>query len=212
MTNLLNKFVCVGVLNECRIDLFPTHARCKMTIKILDNLLTIYYSVNRKYHEEAYDNLKNMIPNLHPKSNGYVWVNGEKYYELSSGETWVFCSGNMNEKYDRLFYSAEYLTLAKTREAGLNIFMQGIWTKYGFMNVLSDSPRIFRFSNRQKSSQDIYTIYLENVVKEKCDRDTIETLEKCDNLCIKNIEKCDKILKEKDIDNWLLEWEIMNEN
>lgn len=212
MTNLLNKFVCVGVLSECRIDLFPTHARCKMTVKILDNLLTIYYSVNRKYHEEEYVSLKNMIPNLHPKSEGYVWVNGEKYYELSSGETWVFCSGNMNEKYDRLFYSAEYLALAKTREVGLNISMQGIWTKYGFMNVLSDSPRIFKFSNKQKPSQDIYTIYLENVIREKCDKDTIETLEKCDNLRIKNIEKCDKILEEKDIDNWLLEWEIMNEN
>lgn len=212
MTNLLNKFVCIGQLSECQIDFYPTHAKCKMAIRIADNLITIYHSISRKYNQELYDKLQSMIPQLHPQSTGYVYIDNKKDYELTVGDTWIFCTGNLMEKNKHLFLNAMYISITQSQDAHIEIDMRGIWTKYGFMNILSDSPRIFGLDYQHKPSSEIYQLNLEIMPKEKCDKDVVKTLEKCANLHVKTIEKCDNKLEEKDIENWLLEWEIINED
>ena len=102
MTSLLNRFTIVGVLKECRIDLFPSHIKARFNIEIdKQQEITIYYSINKKFHKEKYKEFIDLIPNLHPTINGYVWNGKTKYYCLSSNNLLensrqkIFISGNI---------------------------------------------------------------------------------------------------------------------
>jgi hypothetical protein len=47
MISLLNRFTIIGILKECRIDLFPSHIKARFNIEIdKQQEITIYYSIN----------------------------------------------------------------------------------------------------------------------------------------------------------------------
>lgn len=209
MTNLLNKFIIVGDLIECRIDLYSTHIKCKMNIKTSNKFITIYHSINRKFHEDKYLYIEKLIPYLHPKSKGIVWVNDKKYYELTKGETKMFFSGNITERRDNIFFNAEYFKLTNIKDK-IEISLEGIWLDNGFMNIVSDSPRIFNLKPLTYSSDVVYKINVEYNNGWTIENDIVKSLEKSGNLIVKYTEKCDKHLGDKDIKNWLLEWSIIN--
>lgn len=223
MITLLNRFTAIGSLSECKIDLYPTHMRCRFGVRINDYVVTMYYSMNKKFHEEQYAEFMSLIPYLRTESTGYVWVNGQKYHTVDKAEpTRLFISGNLTEKNERLFFNIEYMQLTGKSDDSLNISMRGVWTKYGFMNIVSDSPRIFNLNDAKSPSNQVYEMALTlnreykidgDVVKsfEKVDTLSKKSLEKCVNLSIKSQKKCDKQLEDKDIDNWILEWEIIND-
>ena len=164
MTSLLNRFTIVGVLKECRIDLFPSHIKARFNIEIdKQQEITIYYSINKKFHKEKYKEFIDLIPFLHPYVNGYVWCGKDQYYCLSFNNLLekLFISGNVLEKNGNVYFNAEYIKKTKLKNEFSFEFEGIIIDKEHILNIVNDSPRVFNIKNNFKPSEKIYNFSVE---------------------------------------------------
>ena len=215
MNSLLNRFTLVGDLKECRIDVFPSHIKAKFNIEI-DNQqeITVGYLINKKFHKEKYKELIDLIPFLHPYVNGYVWSEKSQYYCLSSSNLLekLFISGNVLEKNGNVYFNAEYIKRTKLKNEFSFEFEGIVIDKEHILNVVNDSPRIFNIKNNLKASGRIYNFSVDYISNYEIKNDNVYLNKQNYNFVYNNKHYTNKKFSEKEIENYLLEWEIINSN
>ena len=214
MNSLLNRFTLVGVLKECRIDLFPSHIKAKLNIEFdSQQEITVGYQINKRFHKEKYKEFIDLIPFLHPYVNGYVWSGNKQYYCLSSNNLLekLFISGNILEKNGNVYFNAEYIKKTKLKNEFSFEFEGIIIDKEHILNIVNDSPRIFNIKNNLKPSEKIYNFSVEYKSNYEIKNDNVYYYKQNHNFVYLNKRYTNKKISKKEIENYLLEWEIIND-
>lgn len=213
MISLLNRFTLVGVLKECCIDLFQSHIRARFNVEI-DNQqeITVSYQINKKFHKEKYKKFIELIPFLHPYVNGYVWLNKNQYYSLSSNNLLekLFISGNVLEKNGNIYFNAEYIKKTKLKNEFSFEFEGIVIDKEHILNIVNDSPRMFNIGNNIKPSEYIYNFSIKYNPNYKIENDNVYLNKQKSNFVYSNKHYTNKKISKKEIKDYLLEWEIIN--
>lgn len=213
MTSLLNRFTLIGILKECRIDLFQSHIRARFNVEI-DNQqeITVGYQINKKFHKEKYKEFIELIPFLHPYVNGYVWLNKNQYYSLSSNNLLekLFISGNILEKNGNIYFNAEYIKKTKLKNEFSFEFEGIVIDKEHILNIVNDSPRMFNIDNNIKPSESIYNFSIKYNPNYKIENDNVYFNKQKSNFVYNNKHYTNKKISKKEIKDYLLEWEIIN--
>ena len=213
MISLLNRFTLIGILKECRIDLFPSHIRARFNVEI-DNQqeITVDYQINKKFHKEKYKEFIELIPFLHPYVNGYVWLNKNQYYSLSSNNLLekLFISGNVLEKNGNIYFNAEYIKKTKLKNEFSFEFEGVVIDKEHILNIVNDSPRMFNIDNNIKPSESIYNFSIKYNPNYKIENDNVYFNKQKSNFVYNNKHYTNKKISKKEIKDYLLEWEIIN--
>lgn len=218
MISLLNRFSIVGILKECRIDLFPSHIKARFNIEINNQQeITIYYSINKKFHIEKYKEFISLIPKFHPTIQGYVWNGKTKYYCISSNNLLekqtnkLFISGNILERNGNVYFNGEYIKLTKLKNSFTFSFEGIVIDKDHILNIVNDSPRIFNISTHDIiPSQKVYNFSAYYNLGYRIKNDNVYINKQKYNFDLYNKQLTDKKINKEDIDNYLLEWEIIN--
>ena len=213
MISLLNRFTLVGVLKECCVDLFPSHIRARFNVEINNQQeITIGYQINKKFHKEKYKEFIELIPFLHPYVNGYVWLNKNQYYSLSSNNLIekLFISGNVLEKNGNVYFNAEYIKKTKLKNEFSFEFEGIVIDKEHILNIVNDSPRVFNIKTNINPSEKIYNFSAYYNLGYKINENNVYFNKQKFNFDYYNKHCTNKILSKKEIDNYLLEWEIIN--
>ena len=213
MISLLNRFTLVGILKECRIDLFPSHIRARFNVEINNQQeITVGYQINKKFHKEKYKEFIELIPFLHPYVNGYVWLNKNQYYSLSSNNLLekLFMSGNVLEKNGNIYFNAEYIKKTKLKNEFSFEFEGIVIDKEHILNIVNDSPRMFNIDNNIKPSECIYNFSIKYNLNYKIENDNVYLNKQKSNFVYNNKHYTNKKISKKEIKDYLLEWEIIN--
>ena len=210
MISLLNRFSIVGVLKECRIDLFPSHIKARFNIEINNQQeITIYYSINKKFHIEKYKEFIDLIPKFHPTIQGYVWNGKTKYYCISSNNLLenssnkLFISGNILERNGNVYFNGEYIKITKLKNDFSFSFEGIVVDKEHILNIVNDTPRLF-------SSEKIYNFSAKYNFGYKIENNNVYKNKQNYNFVLNNKHYINKTINKEDIDNYLLEWDIIN--
>ena len=217
MISLLNKFSLIGILKECRIDLFSSHIKAKFNIEINDQEeITVYYSINKKFHNEKYKEFIRIIPKLHPVIQGYVWNGKNKYYSIFSNNliensnNKLFISGNVLEKNNKIYFNGEYIKLTNLKNE-FNFSLEGIVVnKNKILNIVNDSPRIFNIKTNIKPSGKVYNFSINYIPQYIIKDDNVYYNKQNYQFVYYNKQITNKVIDKNDINNYLLEWEIIN--
>lgn len=213
MISLLNRFTLVGILKECRIDLFPSHIRARFNLEINSQQeITVGYQINKKFHKEKYKEFIELIPFLHPYVNGYVWLNKNQYYSLSSNNLLekLFISGNVLEKNGNIYFNAEYIKKTKLKNEFSFEFEGVVIDKEHILNIVNDSPRMFNIDNNIKPSESIYNFSIKYNPNYKIENNNVYFNKQKSNFVYNNKHYTNKKISKKEIKDYLLEWEIIN--
>lgn len=217
MISLLNRFSIIGILKECRIDLFPSHIKAKFNIEVENqNEITVYYSINKKFHSDKYKEFIDLIPQFHPTIKGYVWNGKEKYYTISSNNLLenktnkLFISGNILERNGNVYLNGEYIKITKLKNEFSFSFEGIVIDNNHILNIVNDSPRVFNIRNNLNSSENIYNFSVKYNFGYKIENLNVFNESKDSNFTLIKKNKTKKIIEQKDIDNYMLEWEIIN--
>lgn len=219
MISLLNRFTAIGILKECRIDIFPSHMKAVFSLEIDKKTeITVHYFINKKFHLEKYNEFLEIIPRLHPEVNGHVWNGKNKIYTLFSNDLLeknkekLFVSGNVLEKNGIVYFNAEFIKFTKLKNEFYFQFDGVVVNKNTILNIVNDTPRIFYIETNLNPSEEVfrffakynsgYIIRVDNVYNSKQKNNFI--------LSNKSYEKQDKMINKEEIDNYLLEWRIIN--
>ena len=212
MINLTNKFTAIGQLQEANIQLYPTHIKIKLSLDINNITLTLYQTISKRFNGQQYDNIMSMLPNLHCKIDGWVYVKGEQYYKLKQDRpSRLLVSGNLSAYADRVFFNMCYMQFSDMSDM-LSIELEGQWiNKKEFINVVSDSPRLFNINIPQKTKENqIYKLLLSYNPECKIYDSIVFSLDVQDKFTIQSIEERDKKIKEDMMERLMLEYEIMS--
>ena len=110
MINLTNKFTAIGQLQEANIQLYPTHIKIKLSLSINNITLTLYQTISKRFNQQRYDNLIAMLPDIHCKIDGWVYVKSEQYYKLKQdAPSRLLVSGNLSAYANRVFFNMCYI-------------------------------------------------------------------------------------------------------
>lgn len=213
MISLLNKFILIGILKECRIDIFPSHIKAILNMEInYQQEITVNYLINKKFHQEKYKEFLSLIPYLHPYINGYVWTEKNKYYCLTSNNLSekLFISGNVLEKNNTIYFNAEYIKTTKLKNE-FSFELEGIIIdKDHILNIVNDSPRIFNITTNLKPSEKIYNFSINYKSNYEIKNYNVYLNKKDNNFVYNNKRYINKKISQKEIENYLLEWDIIN--
>lgn len=212
--NLLNKFTLIGYLSEIRVDLFRSHIKAKLSIDLQGHNITCYATISRRFNKEWYHEFETMLSRLEPKQDGWVYVNGEQYYRMDSytQPSCLFLSGNISSSGDMIFFNFEYCKMLDEQLAPyVSIEIEGQFVdKDRFLNIISDSPRIFNIKRPKKANEDkIYKAWIQYHPSYTIQDDIVYPVE-VDRLTLAKIESTDKQITDEQLQNYLLEWKIIN--
>lgn len=217
MISLLNRFSIVGILKECRIDLFPSHIKARFNIEINNQQeITIYYSINKKFHSEKYKEFIDLIPKFHPTIQGYVWNGKTKYYCISSNNLLknssnkLFISGNILERNGNVYFNGEYIKITKLKNDFSFSFEGIVVDKEHILNIVNDTPRLFSIKTNIIPSEKIYNFSAKYNFGYKIENNNVYKNKQNYNFVLNNKHYINKTINKEDIDNYLLEWDIIN--
>lgn len=196
------------------MELFYTHIKIKLSIEINGKPITCYGTISYKFNQLLYDKIINIIPSLFPKIEGYVYLKNDKHYKLkpSNHQTKLFISGNLSQYSHMLFFNLEYIDLINQRYSDrIEIELEGQFVdKDKFLNIISDSPRIFNIKQPKQSNGDkIYKIWIQYNLPYTVQDDIIYPVD-IDRLTLAKIETTDKKITDEQLKDYLLEWKIIN--
>lgn len=160
-----NRFVCIGMLTECSIQYYATHAKIRMALDVNGQTITIQQTISRKWASEQLAALDRTIPYLHPRIKGMVTKNGkEPIYTMppSVQPTRLMVSGNINEWHDAIYFNGCYMRVVDANMSdGISIEVDGQWVDNGrFINLVGDWPREFHIPAPNGYEQRIYRLSL----------------------------------------------------
>ena len=212
--NLLNKFTLIGYLSEIRVDLFRSHIKAKLAIDLHSYIVTCYATISRRFNNEWYQEFESLLSRLVPKQDGWVYVNGEQYYKIDSctQPSCLFLSGNVSSSGNMMFLNFEYCQIVnKQSQPSMSIEMEGQFVdKDKFLNIISDSPRIFNIKRPKQANGDrIYKILIRYNPSYTIQDDIIYPVD-IDRLTLAKIEPTDKQITDEQLKDYLLEWKIIN--
>lgn len=213
MINLTNKFTAIGQLQEANIQLYPTHIKIKLSLSINNITLTLYQTISKRFNQQQYDNIMSMLPNLHCKIDGWVYVKSEQYYKLKQDKpSRLFTSGNLSAYANRVFFNMCYMQFSDMTDM-LSIELDGQWiNNHQFLNVLYSSPRVFNITPPNIWQDDcLYHLKLGynagyNII------DGVIQSNDSNELSILSYDKLDKYIDDELKKKLLLEWDIISEN
>ena len=218
---LLNRFVLVGLLSEIRVDLYSSHVKIKMSVDVNSTTLTLYSAISRRFNQDKYESIMQLLPLLNPKSDGWTYVNGrDKYYHFiqssdKDDRTLLFVTGNIMPLNNILFFNMEYAKMAnKNATQGIRIEIEGQFIDdNNFINIVYDSPRIFHLpQNNRIALNQPYRIELKYLSEYSIKNDTVMLNLNNNDFEYVSIKKSNnKTIQKNDINEYLIEWEIMNE-
>ena len=213
--NLLNKFTLIGYLSEIRVDLFRSHIKAKLAIDLHSYIVTCYATISRRFNNEWYQEFESLLSRLVPKQDGWVYVNGEQYYKIDSytQPSCLFLSGNISLSGDMIFFNFEYCKILDEQLAtSVSIEIEGQFIgKDRFLNITSDSPRIFNLKRpNQAIDGRIYKTWLRYNPSYKIQDDTIYPVD-IDKLTLVKIEQTNKQISDERLQDYMLEWKIIND-
>lgn len=208
-----NCFQGVGILSECRIDLYSNYVKIRFSLDINNKTITFHYRKSKKFQTNEYNQVIRLIPFLHPKVDGYVFTDGEKkYYILSCNNQpcRLFVSGNIFTTKDSVYFNAEFISLSDKKDF-FNIEIDGVFVDRDmFLNITNDAPIVLNicgFPNynnyyfRANLSYEGNYIQKNNIIKPYLNKRDFK---------IKSMRKLEHNMSDKLKQNYLLEWEIMN--
>nr|DAF59725.1 MAG TPA: hypothetical protein [Siphoviridae sp. ct0Wl9] len=212
--NLLNKFTLIGYLSEIRVDLFRSHIKVKLSIDLQHHNITCYATISRRFNKEWYHEFEVLLSRLVPKQDGWVYVNGEQYYRMDSytQPSCLFLSGNISSSGDMIFFNFEYCKILNEQlSSSVSIEIEGQFVdKDKFLNIVSDSPRIFNLKrHNQAIDGKIYKAWLQYNPSYRIQDDTIYPVD-ISKLTLARIEQTKKQITEEQLQDYLLEWKIIN--
>lgn len=212
--NLLNKFTLIGYLSEIRVDLFRSHIKAKLAIDLHSYTVTCYATISRRFNNEWYREFESLLSRLEPQRDGWAYVNGEQYYKIGSSvqPSCLFLSGNISSSSDMMFLNFEYCQIVdKQSQQSMSIEMEGQFVdKDKFLNIISDSPRIFNIKRPKQANDDkIYKAWLQYNPSYTIQDDIVYPVE-VDRLTLAKIEPTDKQITDEQLKDYLLEWKIIN--
>lgn len=214
-TKVTNKFLCVGTIQEFVCHFFPTHIKIKFTINTNNQTITCSQVISHKYNKATYDYICSIIPKIHTQISSFVYVNNKKYYEMprSNKPTRILSSGYINEYKNYIYFNSQYISIdfgANTKD-NISIEVEGLWVdKNRFLNTTNNSPKVFHIDKPAKAEIGrIYTLNLGYNAGYKIVGDVVEETEY--GLYIKGAHDMNKIMKQEEIDKWLLEYEIISD-
>ena len=213
--NLLNKFTLIGYLSEVRVDLFRSHIKAKLSIDLQDNNITCYATISRRFNKEWHHEFEALLSRLVPKQDGWVYVNGEQYYKIDScaQPSCLFISGNISSSVDMIFFNFEYCKILDEQLAPyVLIEIEGQFiNKDRFLNIISDSPRIFNLKCPSRAIDGkIYKAWLQYSPSYRVQDDTIYPVD-ISKLTLTRIEQTNKQITDEQLQDYLLEWKIIND-
>lgn len=213
--NLLNKFTLIGYLSEIRVDLFRSHIKAKLSIDLQDHNITCYATISRRFNKEWHHEFESLLSRLVPKQDGWVYVNGEQYYKMDSctQTSCLFLSGNISSSGDMIFFNFEYCKILDEQlTPSISIEIEGQFVgKDKFLNIISDSPRIFNLKRpNQAIDGKIYKTWLRYNPSYRIQNDTIYPVD-INKLTLARIEQTNKQIPEEQLQDYMLEWKIIND-
>ena len=213
--NLLNKFTLIGYLSEIRVDLFRSHIKAKLSIDLQGYNITCYATISRRFNKEWHHEFESLLSRLVPKQDGWVYVNGEQYYKMDSctQPSCLFLSGNISSSGGIIFFNFEYCKILDEQLApSVSIEIEGQFVdKDKFLNIISDSPRIFNLKrHNQAIDGKIYKVWLRYNPSYRIQDDIIYPVD-IDKLTLVKIEQTNKQIPDGQLQNYMLEWKIIND-
>lgn len=212
--NLLNKFTLIGYLSEIGVDLFRSHIKAKLAIDLHSYIVTCYATISRRFNNEWHQEFESLISCLVPKQDGWGYVNGKQYYKIgaSAQPSCIFLSGNISSSGDMIFFNFEYCKILDEQLSPyISIEMEGQFVdKNKFLNIISDSPRIFNLKRpNQAIDGKIYKAWLRYNPSYRIQDDTIYPVD-INKLTLTKIEQTNKQITDEQLQDYLLEWKIIN--
>ncbi len=212
--NLLNKFTLIGYLSEIRVDLFRSHIKAKLSIDLQGHNITCYATISRRFNKEWHHEFEVLLSRLVPKQDGWVYINGEQYYKMDSytQPSCLFLSGNISSSVDMIFFNFEYCKILDEQLAPyVSIEIEGQFVdKDKFLNIISDSPRIFNLKRPSRAIDGkIYKAWLRYNPSYRVQDDTIYPVD-ISKLTLKRIEQTNKQIPDEQLQDYILEWKIIN--
>lgn len=213
---LTNRFILIGSLSEARIDLFRSHVKLKLAIDINGYIITVYSTISKRFNKDKYESIMNLIPQLKPKSGGWVYVNGEnKYYEISQSPDFnkLFISGNIVPLNRIMLFNFEYIKKVNNNSnCGIKINLEGQFVDNNkLVNIVYDSPRLFEINpNRQIRFDKIYSLELKYCPEYYIKNVTVESTNINNQFRCVNIRETNKSIQKDQMDEYMVEWDIIN--
>ena len=208
----MNRFLCVGQLSELRIDLYQTHMKARFSIITNNQCLTMSQTISRKWGAQQIQSWLDMIPALHPRIDGYVYVNNSHYYTMKKSDTptRLLVSGNINEWKKSLYFNVQYCRIADDNAAdSMSIEMDGQWVDSSrFLNICGDSPRVFSIQRPDGCDDRICRLRLNYDAGYSIEQNRVITHES--GLSIVDCKRTDVAMSQEEIDKWMLEYEIIS--
>lgn len=213
--NLLNKFALIGYLSEVRVDLFRSHIKAKLSIDLQGHNITCYATISRRFNKEWYNEFESLLSRLAPKQNGWVYVNDKQYYKMDSytRPSCLFLSGNISSSGDMIFFNFEYCKILDEQlTPSMSIEIEGQFVdKDKFLNIISDSPRIFNLNRPNRVTDGkIYKAWIQYNPSCRVQDDIIYPID-IDKLTLERIEQTDKQITDEQLQDYMLEWKIIND-
>ena len=142
--------------------------RIKLSIAITPtNIITCQQTISRKWGAQQIQSWLDMILTMHPRIDGYVYVNNSHYYTIkkSNTPTMLLVSGNVNEYKKSLYYNMQYCRTepdVKANRCGLSIEIDGQWVdNERFVNLTGEWARLFHIDAPSAYEKRLYRLKLD---------------------------------------------------
>lgn len=201
----------MGSLQECRIDLYKTHAKVRISIAVNHLIITSTYLISRRWKPYEHDHLCDIIPQIHPKFEGWVYVNEEEYYKLSENNepSRLLLTGSVTEWHNTTYFNGQWIDLCNNINDSIMIEVDGQWIDENhLLNIVGDSPRLISVK-RPHGANGICKVQLGYDCGYVIQNDTISTHD--NGLYVKSFDITGRAMQKTKIDKMLLEWSIISE-
>ena len=124
--------------------------------------------------------------------------------------TMLLVSGNINEWKKSLYYNVQYCRIVEDNAVdSMSIEMDGQWIDSGrFLNICSDSPRVFNIKRPDDCEDCICRLRLEYDAGYSVEQNRVITHPS--GLRVVNYKRTDAAMSQEEIDKWMLEYEIIS--
>ena len=213
--NLLNRFTLIGYLSEIRVDLFRSHIKAKLSINLQGYNITCYTTISKRFNNEWYKEFESLLSRLIPKQDGWVYVNNKQYYTINSctQPSCIFLSGNISSSSNMIFFNFEYCKIMNEQLTPyISIEIEGQFIdKDKFLNIISDSPRIFNLKRPNRAiDRKIYKAWLQYNPSYRVQDNTIYPVD-ISKLTLARIKQTNKQITDEQLQDYILEWKIIND-
>lgn len=208
-----NRFVCVGELSECAIQLYRTHIKIRLSLEVNHQVITIQQTISRKWNVEQHQELCRAIPYLRPRIEGIVTKGEhERIYTMPQADspTRLMVSGNINEWHGRIYFNAQYIRPESRAPNSMTIELDGQWVdNKRLVNVIGDYPREFSLDAPIGYERRVYRLWL-GYSAGYVERDSVVE-DAPYGLQMLSCQPLDEYISDEQMKKILLELEIMEE-